>query len=231
MNFIIRYALLMVVFFSMNINAESSNKIQLPERLPELSITSESTLGTNEPGIGLAVNSKINDFTVRTINDQPVKLTTLLKDNGNLLVVFYRGGWCPYCNVQVRQLSVAYKEFSQRQVTPVLISADKPDAASLIDNKYDIPFPVLSDPDLKAHKAFNVVFRLPDELVPVYKEYGIELADWSGKDHQAFAVASAFLVDQSGVVLWSHSSTDYKTRPSVKQLLKIIDDIGVASNQ
>lgn len=106
-----------------------------------------------------------------------------------------------------------------------MISADKPNAAMLSQKGYDIPFPVISDADLTAHKAFNVVFRLPDELVPMYKEYGIVLSDWSGQDHQQFAVASVFILNKSGEVLWAHSSTDYKTRPSVQQLLSVIDGL------
>ncbi len=189
----------------------------------QLQVTPGAQLGTVEDRIGLAVGQKVPDFASQTYGGAPVTFHELLQE-APLLVVFYRGGWCAYCNVQVRQMTVAADEFAGRGVTPVLISVDRPEAASLAQKSYEIPFPVISDPDLAAHRAFNVVFRLDAETREKYKTYGIVLDEWSGRDHGSFAVASAFLVDASGQVLWSHASTDYKTRPSIAQLLQVLDE-------
>ena len=113
--------------------------------------------------------------------------------------------------------------FEQRGITPVLISADRPAGAALAQKSYEIPFPVLSDPSLAAHEAFGVVFTLDPPTRERYRDYGIALEDWSGEDHGSYAVASVFLVDGEGVVRWSHSSLDYKTRPSIAQLLEVLD--------
>ncbi|WP_019530243.1 peroxiredoxin-like family protein [Dasania marina] len=207
-----------------SVNAMAVSEISLPTKLPELSATNSKTLGSHEPGVGVANGSKIKNFTIKSHQGKLASFNDLLQQ-GDLMVVFYRGGWCPYCNVQIRQLTEAWPEFQQRGITPVLISADKPDAGMLVQKTYEIPFPVLSDPKLTAHKAFNVVFTLPDELVSTYKDYGIVLRDWSGKKHHKFAVASVFIVNKKGVVKWGHSSNDYKMRPSVEQLLGVIDQL------
>ncbi|MBU2887495.1 AhpC/TSA family protein [Gilvimarinus agarilyticus] len=198
--------------------------VQLPNKSPELAATAQEQLGTLADDVGLAKGSVVSDFSVKNIEGEKVDWTTL-KNDAPLLVVFYRGGWCPYCNVQIRQLTEAWPEFEKRGVTPILISADKPDAAALAARTYEIPFPVLSDPDLNAHDAFNVTMELPEHLVPVYKDYGIVVEDWNGAGHRKFAVSSAFIVDGKGAVLWANSSLDYKTRPSPQQLLQVIDQL------
>ena len=211
-------ALLVVMGFSLTAGAE----VKLPEMEREAKAMSAESLGTNENDLGLKAGSTVPDFTINTFEGKPTALEDLL-EGSSLLVVFYRGGWCPYCNFQIRQLSQNYSEFEKRNVTPVLISVDKPDASALVKNAYDIPFPVLSDPELAAHEAFDVVLALDDKTVELYKGYGLDLKEWSGKEHNKIAIASAFLVDQKGTVKWANVSTDYKSRPSPRQLLDAID--------
>lgn len=204
--------------------ANAENAIQLPPasmKVP-LAITSDKQLGVSDENIGLAVGSSVPAFTSKTHLGETVNAKTLLKD-GPALVIFYRGGWCPYCNIQIRQLTEAYSEFQQRGVTPVLISVDETDGAALAQKTYDIPFPVLSDSDLSAHKAFNVTMEIDAETVEQYKQYGIDLNVWSKRDHHTIAYSSAFLIDTKGKVLWSQATLDYKTRPSPAQLLGVID--------
>lgn len=198
-----------------------AQEIKLPEKLPELKATEMSQLGTLDAG--LAVGQKPAGFTVNSHLGESVSLDSLLQDKGPLLVVFYRGGWCPYCNVQIRQLAEAWPEFKKRGITPVLVSADKPDASAMAQATYKIPFPVLSDPDLKAHAAFDVIIEVDDATVDKYRDYGIVLEDWSGRDHHKIAAPGIFLLDSSGQVQWAHVSKDYRTRPSVQQLLAMLD--------
>ncbi|BFM12219.1 peroxiredoxin-like family protein [Simiduia litorea] len=203
----------------------SGNELALPN-LPEASkmtAPTQAQLGKLEDGYGLNVGDIMPSFVLKTHTGEPAQSSELLARAETLLVIFYRGGWCPYCNLQIRQLTESYSQFKQRKVLPVLISADKIDAAALAQSRYEIPFPVLSDPDLVAHKDFRVVMSLTPELYETYKGYGIDVEQWSGRDHHQFAVASAFLVDAQGKVKWAHASLDYKQRPSVAQLLDAID--------
>ncbi|MCQ3827968.1 redoxin domain-containing protein [Microbulbifer elongatus] len=199
----------------------SAQEIKLPEKMPELATTEQADLGSADTG--LQQGDKPADFTVRNHEGDEVSLRSLVAYKAPILVVFYRGGWCPYCNVQIRQLAEAWPEFEKRGVTPVLISADKPDAGAMAKATYEIPFPVLSDPDLKAHEAFDVVVQIDDATAEKYKTYGIVLEDWSGRDHHKIAAPGIFLVSKEGAVEWAHVSKDYKTRPSVAQLLQILD--------
>jgi peroxiredoxin len=176
-------------------------------------------LGTREDGLGLAVGAAIPLFEVQDFRGETFSSTAI--NDANTLVVFYRGGWCPFCNFQIRELSQSYDNFKTLGVSLVAISVDRPDAAAVTRNAYEVPFPVLSDPNLKAHEAFNVVLQLDAAGVARLAKYGHEIEKWSGKDHHKMAVPAVFLV-RDGKVAWAHVARDYKTRPSTEQLLTVV---------
>ena len=87
---------------------------------------------------------------------------------------------------------------------------------------YKIPFPVLSDPDLVLHKAFNVLQLVDEQMVKKYKAYGIDLEKSSGRKHHTIAVPSLFVIDRAGFVRWAHADRDHRTRPSTEQILQTL---------
>ena len=183
----------------------------------------ESAIGTQDGEYGVPNGHQVGDIKMTNIDGEDVTMNELWGDQA-LMVVFYRGGWCPYCNMQIRELSEDYAAFEEQGVMPVLISVDKPDVAALTTETYDIPFPVLSDSDLAAHEAFNVVYKLTDREIERAESRGRDFADWSGRDHETIAIASSFLVDSDGVVQWSTVLKDYTSRPTVEQLMTAIND-------
>ena len=178
-------------------------------------------LGTRPAGLGLAPGDHLPDVSAADLKGREVKLRAL-NDRGALLFVFYRGGWCPFCNAQLRSLSRAAARFTALGVTPVAVSVDAPDKASLTRASWEIPFPVLSDPDLKVHEAFSVVHRASEEEVARLKGFGMDIEASSGRTHHAYAVPGLFLVGRDGHVLWSHVDTDYKVRPTTEQVMAVI---------
>ena len=181
-----------------------------------------AALGVNENGKGLEPGTEIVALTIADIHGKPFELQQAWREQP-ALVIFYRGGWCPFCNMQVRELSVKYPQLQAAGVQALLISVDEPDKAAMVDAQYEIPFPVLSDPKLIAHEAFNVVLELSEENLARYREYGLDLSAWSGQEHNKIAVSSVFLIDQSGTVLFSHAPEDFRSRPSVEQLVAVIE--------
>lgn len=210
--------LILLSFFLQATSAE----LKLPAEAKQVAATSADKLGANENDLGLKAGKSVPDFTSHSYDGKTVTLGKLLED-APLMVIFYRGGWCPFCNYQVRQITQAYAKFQQRHVMPVLISVDQTEGAALVQQSYDIPFPVLSDPELAAHESFNAVIELDDAHVKKYKNYGIDLEAWSGQNHHKIAAPAVFLVGKDGKVLWSHVALDFKTRPDVEQMLGVID--------
>lgn len=181
-------------------------------------------VGTLPPGVGLAVGTAAPDATLLDAGGQHVSLRDLAS-RGPLLIVFYRGGWCPFCNFQIHELTTAFPEFRRRGVTPVAISVDRVEEAARTRATYEIPFPVLSDQDLLAHRAFHVVRHVDDAELSRLKGMGLDLEAASGRDHHSIAVPAIFIVDRGGVVRWAHAKVDYKVRPSTPQLLQALDQV------
>ena len=176
----------------------------------------DDAVGTREAGPGLAVGAVPPSFEIRDVRGEPFSSAKL--SDVDTLVVFYRGGWCPYCNFQIRELTQSYEKFEALGVSLVAISVDRADAAAVTQRAYDVPFPVLSDADLNAHEAFNVVLQVGSVGVAGPAAYGHDIEKWSGKDHHKVAVPAVFLI-RDGKVAWAHVARDYKTRPSTTQLL------------
>jgi peroxiredoxin len=194
-------------------------------RQRETTATSDKELGSLPKGVGLAVGKKALDAEVENYEGKKVKLFDILGKEP-VLLVFYRGGWCPYCNYQVHEFAKAYPEYKKRGVMPVVISVDRPEESSKTQAQYKIPFPVLSDPDLKAHKAYQVLQVVDEKTREKYTKFGIDLEKASGKNHHTIAVPSIFLISKDRKVLWAHADREYKTRPHTEQLMKVLDKNG-----
>ncbi len=188
--------------------------------------TPESGLGTLPPGIGVAVGEKAPDARLHSADGREVSLRELTR-GGAAILVFYRGGWCPYCNFQIRQLTETYPELRRRGVGPVAISVDRVQEAARTQATYEIPFPVLSDPDLAAHRAYRVLHQADAAEVARLGAAGIDLEKASGRAHHVIAVPAIFVIDRDGFVRWAHADPDYKLRPSPAQLLAAIDALAL----
>lgn len=182
-------------------------------------------LGTLPEGLGLAPQSRLPDVAASNAAGVPVALRALATKSP-LLVVFYRGGWCPYCNFQIRSYAEAAEAFQARGVMPVAISVDKLSESARTQAAHSVPFPVLSDSDLTVHRAFKVLNPINPAGVKRLEGFGIDLEHASGRAHHTVAIPSVFLVDTAGVVQWAHADTDYKSRPTVEQLLQVLEEKG-----
>ena len=183
--------------------------------------TKQADLGTRPEGVGLAKGDKVPAFQATTVEGRPFSNADLLA-GGPVLVIFYRGGWCPYCSAHVRQMTDAIAQFTELGVTPVMVSVDRVEGAVVTRRAYDVPFPLVSDPALSMHKAFGVAFALDDAMVAKLQGYGMDIEAWSGVDHHNLAVPSCFLVTADNTVAFSHADTDYTTRPTAAQLAQVV---------
>ncbi len=183
-------------------------------------------LGTLPADVGIPAGLPAPDAQVRNAAGDVVRLHDLFA-KGPVLLVFYRGGWCPYCNYQIHELTESSREFRERGITPVAISVDRIEEAAATQATYEIPFPVLSDPDAAAHRAYGVVHEVTDAEASKLREFGIDLEKASGRDHHQIAIPSLFLVDRAGVVRWAHADPDYQVRPSIAEVLAVADSVRI----
>lgn len=188
----------------------------------EYAAPSADRVGTLAPNTGVPVGSKAPDVHARDLDGNVVALSATWA-KGSVLLVFYRGGWCPYCNYEIHALAANMAEYEKRGVTPVAISVDRPDIEAKTKATYRIPFPVLSDTDASVIEAFHVAKKVDAAERELMKSHGVDLDVQSGGAHHEIAIPALFLIDREGIVKWAHSDADYKTRPSTAQILAAID--------
>ena len=186
--------------------------------------TPTSVLGTQPEGFGLRVGSSLPIVNAQSIEGKEVSLQSLL-GNEHVLLVFYRGAWCPYCNFQVRELQKNAAAFQKLGVKPVLISVDQPGITKQVAKERGISLTLLSDPELEVHRAFRVVNRLDDARIAKLKRGNMDVEAHSGRTHQSVAVPAVFLLSPQGRVEFAHVERDYKSRPSAAQLLKHVGKV------
>ena len=137
------------------------------------------------------------------------------------VLIFYRGGWCPYCTRHLKDLAGIEKDLLAAGYQLLAISPDQP---SKLREKPDIEklnYTLLSDSSMDAAKSFGVAFEVPADLVSKYKgQYGIDLEAASGQRHHMLPHPAVFIVDAKGVVRFAYVNEDYKVRLEPEKLLE-----------
>lgn len=157
------------------------------------------------------INSTIPDVMVKDIDGESVKLRNIVKDKPTIFV-FYRGGWCPYCNKHLADLKNIENDLANEGYQVFAISADRPELLKTTLDKNELTYTLLSDAPMNAAKAFGIAFKMEDKAVENYKSYGIDLEKDSGYNHHLLPAPAVFLVDQAGTIKFSYVNPDYKQR-------------------
>ncbi len=135
------------------------------------------------------------------------------------VLIFYRGGWCPYCNTHLGALKGVEPALLELGYELVFLSADRPELLYSSLKEPDISFTLLSDARMQAARAFGVAFRVDDATVAKYKGYGVDLEEASGETHHELPVPAVFVVDRAGVIRYAFANADYKVRIDPQELL------------
>lgn len=168
----------------------------------------------------LKVGAQAPNSTLRSIGDKAVELKDVLKGKFTALI-FYRGGWCPFCNRNLSDLAKVESDLRTMGVQLVAISPDTPEELNKTLNKDSLTYQLFSDSKAQAMKNFGVAFRVDDSTVSMYKDrFNIDLERSSGERHHILPVPSVFLIDQSAKIVFVYSNPDYKVRLSGEELLK-----------
>lgn len=153
---------------------------------------------------------------------EEVDSADLLKE-GPLLITFYRGGWCPYCNLALHDLQKHLDRFAAKGITLVAISPELPDSSLTTAEKHDLKFPVLSDVGNKYATKLSIVWKQPDSLRPIFQGFGNSLEIRNGDDSFELPVPTTLLVDRRGVVRNRYIEADWAKRLDTKAALEWVD--------
>lgn len=169
----------------------------------------------------LFVGEKVPDVSFKDTEGKTIKLNSLL-ENGPTVLVFYRGGWCPYCNMQLSQLREIEDRILNLGYQITAVSADSPSNVTKSIEKHSMHYTLLSDNTMDAAKSFGIAFKVDKEGLERGKAHGVSLDEASGFDHHILPVPAVFVVDKSGTILFEYVNPDYHVRLSAKVLLAVL---------
>ena len=172
---------------------------------------------------GLFLNSKAPDFKAKDQNGKTVQLKDLRK-KGKVVLVFYRGQWCPYCSKYLSQLNDSLKAIEGMGATVVAITPETSENVAKTVGKTKASFPVLSDEGLKIMKAYDVEFEVPENTLTRYKNSGLNIAENNGTNGNFLPIPATYIIDKEGNITYRFFNADYKKRPSVAEILKNLED-------
>lgn len=167
---------------------------------------------------------RVPDFTLPNVDGQQVRLSALLKQ-GPVVLSFYRGGWCPYCNLELRALQAHQDAMTALGASLVAISPQTPDESLSTAEKNALAFPVLSDSGSAVAKSLGIAFDLADELRPIYTRFGHALPDRNGTDSWALPIPATFVIDRDGVIAFAFVDTDYRNRLEPADIIAVLQTL------
>ncbi len=167
----------------------------------------------------LSVGEKAPACRLRRPDGQEADLGTLYRQKPTVLI-FYRGGWCPYCNAHLGQIATVEPELLSMGYQVLAISPDRPEELAKTLDKHDLTYQLLSDSDAVLAQAFGLVFRVDEPMLEKYRGFGIDLELASGRDHHMLPVPAVYIVDTTGIIRFAHWDADYKKRLKPETLLK-----------
>lgn len=166
----------------------------------------------------LLVGAEIPELILRNSEGDPVNLNEVISNKPTVLL-FYRGGWCPVCNIQLNGIKTIESELVRLGYQFIGISADRPEKIRDTIKKHDQKYLLLSDNKMTGAKAFGIAFKVDEKTLNKYKEYGIDLEDASGETHHILPVPAVFVIGTDGIIKFEYINPDYRVRLDPEVLL------------
>ncbi len=198
---------------------------QLPE--DTLKILQSATEKLIKSGIAkkcLKRGDKMPSFSLPNANNETVSSDTLLS-KGPLVVNFYRGGWCPYCNLELGAFQEALPEIIDLGAQVVAISPNLPDKSLSSIEKYSLTFEVLSDIGNKISRQFGLVFTLDAQLQPLYKQFGIDISVFNGDESYELPIPATYVVNSDGIIKLAFVDADYTKRLDPNEVIETLRNL------
>lgn len=182
------------------------------------------SLASAMPNPGIQPGEIAPDFILLNAVGKKVRLKDML-NKGPVVLVFYRGAWCPFCNLHLHALHKKLPEIQEHGAELVLVTPQTPDKSAEQIKKDGYPFEVLSDLDSQVMKDYGLYFELPENLLAVYKKHGLDIEAYNGVGRAVLPIPGSFVIDQNGTVRAMHAETDYKQRMEPSEIIRALKEL------
>ena len=181
----------------------------------------------NESGLIEATpkaGDKLKDFTLPNHRGEEINLASLRK-KGPVVVTFYRGGWCPYCNLELRAYQAVLHDIKAAGATLVAITPELPDESLTTSERHALEFEVLTDKNADYAREIGIVFTVDEKVRPIYESFGIDIEKHNGEGQFDMPFAATFVVDVDGTITFAFVDSDYTLRAEPVEIVKKLESL------
>ncbi|WP_182870931.1 peroxiredoxin-like family protein [Stieleria mannarensis] len=183
----------------------------------------ENVRATGIEQLAKQVGDKAADATLKGWGEQPVTLSEVWAKNP-VILMWYRGGWCPYCNLQLRAMQKQLSAIEGAGAKLVVLTPELPENAKQTAESNDLDMLVLHDANNQLAKKFGIVFQLPDAILPVYRDK-LELAKRNGNDAMELPLAATYVINTDGKITYAFLDADYKKRAEPAEVVAAVKQL------
>jgi peroxiredoxin len=170
----------------------------------------------------LKVGQQASDFELPNQEGKAVALKDLVA-KGPVVVTFYRGDWCPYCNLQLRALQARLEDIEKLGATLVAISPQVPDGSLTKSEISEMKFTVLSDQNAKVASQYGVAWEVPDFLLDHMRvDRNLDLEKINNGNGSVLPIPATFIIGTDGIIAWNYVNVDYRTRSEPEEIVEVL---------
>ncbi len=156
------------------------------------------------------------NFTLNNAQGNPVSLSDYL-EKGDVVLTWYRGGWCPYCNLSLQALQEELPNFKTNGANLIALTPELPDESMSTFEKHQLEFEVLSDLGNQVAKKYGIVFQLTDEVAEIYNR-SFDLNNHNGDTSNELPLAATYIINQEGEIIYAFLDADYRNRAEPSEI-------------
>ena len=204
--------------------AKDEGRIFPPDVVAVMHKSTADLIASGQAERALKAGDPAPSFVLPDANGALVSSQDLLA-KGSLVLTFYRGVWCPYCNLDLQAIEEIAPHIRALDATLVAVSQQTASNSrkSQADNK--LSFPILNDQGGETAAAFGIRFGLPDELIELYKRLKVDLSTINGEPSWTLPMPARYVIDQEGVIAYAEVNPDYTRRPEPDELLPVLESL------
>ena len=171
---------------------------------------------------GLKTGDTAPKFTAVDNTGKTLSLKSLLKSHKAVVLFFYRGQWCPYCNKQIKELQDSLQLLTGKGAYVVGVTPETSENINKTIDKTHASFSIIQDKGYTIMKAYQVNYTVDAELLGKLKNYGVDLEKNNGNTDHVLPVPATYVIDQSGKIIYFHFDKDYTKRASVQSIMAVL---------
>lgn len=204
---------------------DAAKQVKVPAEI--LATMDQATEELKRSGIedrALRTGDTVPDFELPNQHGERRRLSDYLAKSRVVLNI-YRGGWCPYCNMEMKALHDVLPDIESRGARLVGMAPETPEKAMSMAERHDIAIDILSDQGNQVAEQMGLVFELPEALRPIYEQFGTDLEAYNGDDSFKLPVPATYIIGQDGVIAYDFVNADYTQRLEPSEIVAKLDTL------